>query len=102
GVAGGQTYSEVSGAALKDPTNTKLQAQAQTLFRGETLRGLLLNVWGWATVGTIAFYTGIAAWIGALIVLFGLVLGFVMHERQMKREQEEVIIPAEERVPASV
>src|SRR5262252_5760391 len=48
GVANGQTYSEVSGKSLQNPKDAQLQAQAQTLFRGETLRGLLLNVWGWA------------------------------------------------------
>src|SRR3989344_7391958 len=42
-VAGGLTYAEVSSAALKDPTNQKLQSQKQTLFQGETLRGLLLG-----------------------------------------------------------
>src|SRR4051812_49187119 len=47
GIAGGHTYSEVSAASLADPTNTKLTGQVQTLFRGETLRGLLLYAWGW-------------------------------------------------------
>src|SRR5262249_885751 len=59
GVAGGQTYSQVSAASLADPTNTKLAGQAQTLFRGETLRGLLLYAWGWSVVAMIAFWVGI-------------------------------------------
>ena len=41
-IAGGKTYSEVSALAQANPTDAKLAAQAQTLFRGETLRGLLL------------------------------------------------------------
>src|SRR5690242_12040127 len=45
-VAGGKTYSEVSTEARADPNDAQLQEQVQTLFRGETLRGLLLNVWG--------------------------------------------------------
>ena len=29
-------------------TNTKLAEEKATLFQGETLRGLLLNAWGWS------------------------------------------------------
>src|SRR5579863_3709783 len=42
-VAGGQTYSQVSAASLADPSNAQLKQEAQTLFQGETLRGLLLG-----------------------------------------------------------
>ena len=41
GVAKGQTYSEVSGQFMKDPNNQQLAQQRQTLFMGETLRGML-------------------------------------------------------------
>jgi hypothetical protein len=81
GVADGKTYSEVSAAALKDPKNAKLEGQTQTLFRGETLRGLLLYAWGWSVVGRIAYWVGIAALLGAIAVFLGLLLGFVMHRR---------------------
>jgi hypothetical protein len=91
-VADGQTYSQVSAAALAKPDDQKLVGQAQTLFRGETLRGLLLNVWGWATVGMIARDVGIAALLGALAVLIGLVLGFLGHERALKVREEEAAI----------
>ena len=64
-VAGGKTYSQVSAAAIADPTNTQLAGQVQTLFRGETLRGLLLYAWGWSVVGRIAFWVAIAAFAGA-------------------------------------
>src|SRR6516165_8232439 len=37
-VAGGKTYSEVSTAAQQNPSNQALTAQANTLFKGETLR----------------------------------------------------------------
>ncbi len=75
-VAGGQTYAEVSAQALKDPTNTKLQGQANTLFKGETLRGLLLgDAYAFWTVGHIA---QIAAWVcfcGALIMAMLVFMG---------------------------
>ncbi|HTK15187.1 MAG TPA: hypothetical protein VL769_02255 [Acidimicrobiia bacterium] len=85
GIADGKTYSEVSAAALADPKNAKLDGQAQTLFRGETLRGLLLYAWGWSVVGMIAYWVGIAALLGAVAVFLGLLLGFVMHRRLADR-----------------
>jgi hypothetical protein len=79
-IAGGKTYSEVSAASQKDPTNTKLTGQAQTLFRGETLRGLLLYAWGWSVVGTLAGYVAFAAFAGATIVLIALIYGVTRKE----------------------
>lgn len=81
----GKTYSEVSAAAQAAPTDAALAAQAQTLFRGETLRGLLLYAWGWSVVATIAGWVAIAALAGAVAVLAGLIAGFVMHEREVRR-----------------
>jgi hypothetical protein len=68
-VAGGQTYSQVSTASQADPTNAKLTGQVATLFKGETLRGLLLYAWGWSVVSTIALYAAIGALVGFLIML---------------------------------
>jgi hypothetical protein len=68
-IGGGKTYAEISGASLAAPDDEKLAAQTQTLFRGETLRGLLLSAWGWGMVGTVAL---IAGWemIGLGAILF--------------------------------
>jgi hypothetical protein len=68
-VANGQTYSQVSGQYLKDTSNQKLAQQRQTLFMGETLRGILLNVWGWSLVGMIAFYAALGLWSAAIAVI---------------------------------
>jgi hypothetical protein len=76
----GMTYSEASAASRANPTDTKLAAAVQTLFRGETLRGLLLYAWGWSVVGSIAGYTAFAAFAGAAIVLFALIYGLVRPE----------------------
>lgn len=75
-VADGKTYSEVSAEAMKDPSNTKLQGQKQTLFQGETLRGILLGTgYAYWTFGMIAFYVAWASFAGAglmaLLVLLG-------------------------------
>ena len=77
-VANGQTYSQVSAASLADPKNTTLANQANTLFRGETLRGLLLNAWGWSQVGLYAFYAALGLTIAAVVVFFTLVFELLM------------------------
>lgn len=56
--ADGKTYAEVSAAARQNPQDQKLAAARQSLFMGETLRGLLLNAWGWGLIGVIAGYAG--------------------------------------------
>lgn len=76
-IADGKTYSEVSTAALQDPTNATLQTQKQLLFQGETLRGLLLgDGYAYWTFGQIAQYAAIATFTGAgvmaVLVLLGL------------------------------
>ena len=74
----GKTYSETSAAAraegLDPDTAAELQGKADTLFKGETLRSILLNAYGWWTVATIALYAGYAMLamgiaLGALAVL---------------------------------
>jgi hypothetical protein len=101
-VADGKTYSQVSAASLADPKNTELQGQVQTLFRGETLRGLLLYAWGWSVVGEIAFWSGIAAMLGAITVLLGLIAGFAAHERQIRHAVASILVPAADRQPVTV
>jgi hypothetical protein len=72
-IAGGKTYSEVSAAAIADPKNAELAGQKATLFQGETLRGLLLNAWGWSVVGTVATLAGfVLLGLGALLLLLPL------------------------------
>jgi hypothetical protein len=68
-IAGGKTYSEVSTAARANPKNAALAGQKAALFQGETLRGLLLNAWGWSLIGTIATIAGFVL-IGLGAVLF--------------------------------
>ena len=68
-VADGKTYSQVSALSQANPTDAKLTGQVATLFKGETLRGLLLYAWGWSVVSTIALYAGIAALLGFVIML---------------------------------
>jgi hypothetical protein len=72
-IAGGETYAQVSTAALAAPKNVKLAEEKATLFQGETLRGLLLNAWGWSLVGTIATLAGwLLIALGAILFLLPL------------------------------
>ena len=86
-VADGKTYAQVSTLAQADPTNTALQGQVATLFKGETLRGLLLNAYAFWQIGQIALFAAIAAFIGAGIMLLLTVLGF-LHLRRVPAEVE--------------
>jgi hypothetical protein len=83
GIGGGKTYSELSSQSLANPNDTKLAQTVQTMFRGETLRGLLLYAWGWSVVGLIAYWVGIASLLGAFAIFVGLVIGYMMHRRTM-------------------
>jgi len=73
GVNDGKTYAETSTAAraegLDPDTAAELSAKADTLFKGETLRSIMLNAYGWWTVATIALYAGYA------MVALGIILG---------------------------
>ncbi|MDQ2826269.1 MAG: hypothetical protein M3Y04_04835 [Actinomycetota bacterium] len=79
--AGGLTYAQASTASQADPTNAKLTAQVATLFKGETLRGLLLYAWGWSVVSTIALYAAIGALIGFVVMALVTVGDFIADPR---------------------
>jgi hypothetical protein len=81
-VAGGKTYSQVSALAQAAPTNTKLTGQVATLFKGETLRGLLLNSYGWWQIGQYAFYAAIGLAIATLAVLGAFMVEIVSWRRE--------------------
>lgn len=89
-IAGGMTYSEISGAALgasaaskADPANTELATKAatlmgqrQTLFMGETLKGLLGNAYAFWQLGQIAMYASLASFAAGVVMLILSALGF--------------------------
>jgi hypothetical protein len=80
-IGGGKTYSQLSAEAIAQPNNTALAAQVNTVFKGETLRGLLLNAYAFGTMGTIAGIAAIAAFIAAAVMLILGGLGLV-HARR--------------------
>lgn len=79
------TYSEVSGMYMgltrSGSTDTeqiaKLGDLRQTLFMGNTLRGMLLTAYAFGTLGVIAGYGAIAALAGAIIMLLLSIAGLI-------------------------
>ena len=84
---GGKTYSELSNAARANPNDQKAAGLVDLAFKGETLRGLLLNAYAFGTMGKIAMYAAWASFVGAAAMLLLTLLGF-MHLRRVPAEQE--------------
>src|SRR5262249_22926975 len=84
---GGQTYAQLSAKALAQPKNTALAGQVQTMFRGETLRGRLLDGYGWGEIRQVmpVFAPGAFCAAGLFLILAG--LGF-WHLRRTTPESE--------------
>jgi hypothetical protein len=91
-MTGGQTYAQLSSQALANPNDAKLAAQVNTVFKGEALRAILLNAYGWWKVSQITFIASLIAFgLGGLTLiasLFSLTLG-------RKDEISHEAIPAE-------
>lgn len=75
-VAGGKTYAELSTESLANPSDQKLAGQVQTMFRGETLRGLLLNAYAFDTMAVVAKFAAYGAVIAGVILILLALLGF--------------------------
>lgn len=83
-IADGQTYSQVSAAATANPNNAKLKQEQQTLFQGQTLRGLLLgDGYAYWMFGQIALYASAAAFVGAVVMAVLVLLG-LRHMARLK------------------
>jgi hypothetical protein len=108
GIADGATYAELGGpqgearAALAaaqeagedDATIAELQGtvdeisgQRDSLFRGETLRGLLLSTFAWSTIGRIAGIAAIVAFIAAAVMVVLVILGRIHRFRSGRGTQ---------------
>ena len=82
----GKTYAEISSVALANPSDAKLAAQVQTLFRGETLRGLLLNAYAFDTMAIVAKYAALISLAGGVLLSILAVFGF-RHARTVTTAQ---------------
>jgi hypothetical protein len=72
--SGGQTYAEVSTAAMANPKDTKLAALKTTLFQGDMLRSSLLTAYAFSRFGLIAYWTAIVCLLAAAVSLLALVV----------------------------
>ena len=83
-MGGGKTYSQLSAESIAQPGNTALAATVGTVFKGETLRSMLLSAYGWWKVSQITYIISLAAFgLGALSFLGGL-FGFASLRRDRK------------------
>ena len=60
----GKTYSQLSAESLAQPNNVKLAATVSTVFKGEALRSMLLNAYGWWKISQLTYI--------AALISFGL------------------------------
>ena len=93
-VTGGPaTYSEVSASylgMLRDPAVTVVELQRysdlrDSLFMGNTLRGMLLEAYAFGTLGVIAGYSAIAALAGGVLMLLLSIAG-LLHLRRTPKD----------------
>ena len=69
----GGVYSKVSTASRANPSNKALAAEVNTVFEGTTLRGLLLEAYGFSVMAEIMLWGAIASFVlaGVLAILVG-------------------------------
>ena len=97
-MAGGKTYADLGGVqfGLQDQVEAASGAEKKaleaelaevtglrdTLFKGETLKAILLNAYGWWVVGQITFFAGFGMVIAGLVLAVLAALGF-RHARKV-------------------
>ncbi len=90
-IGGGKTYSQLSSAAMALPKGsaayTAAEAKVQTVFQGTTLRGLLLEAYGFSVFAAIALWAAIASFVLAALMAVLVVLGF-LHARKTDDTEE--------------
>jgi hypothetical protein len=74
-IGGGKTYAQLSTESIAQPSNTKLAAAVATVFKGETLRSMLLNAYGWWKVSQITYIASLVAFALGGLTLAGGVFG---------------------------
>ncbi|HVB45544.1 MAG TPA: hypothetical protein VNF47_22950 [Streptosporangiaceae bacterium] len=86
-IGGGLTYSQLSAKAIAQPKNTALAGQVATVFKGTTLRGMLLDAYAFGQMGDIVWIGAIVSFVGALLMLVLSFLGLA-HLRRVPETAE--------------
>ena len=80
-MTGGKTYAQLSTAAQAQPNNTQLANQVSTVFKGETLRSMLLNAYGWWKVSQITYIASLIAFGLGTVAGVGSIYLFIVGRR---------------------
>jgi hypothetical protein len=90
-ITGGKTYSQVSAQAQSLAPTAKgyaaAQATVETVFKGTTLRSMLLNAYGWWQMGQIALIAAVVMFVLAALTLMLSGLG-IWHFRRVPIDEE--------------
>lgn len=90
-IGGGLTYSQLSAQAMSLPKGsaayTAAESKVQTVFQGTTLRGLLLEAYGFSVLAQIALLASIASFVLGAIMLILVLLG-ILHLRKVSDEAQ--------------
>jgi hypothetical protein len=83
-MTGGKTYAQLSAASLAQPNNTALAGQVATVFKGETLRSMLLNAYGWWKVSQITYIVSLVLFGLGTVSFLGGIFGFASYRHDRK------------------
>jgi hypothetical protein len=80
-MSGGKTYSQLSAESLAQPNNTQLSGLVATVFKGETLRSMLLNAYGWWKVSQITYIAALVSFGLGTLAAFAAAFAFAAGRR---------------------
>jgi len=99
-MGGGKTYSQLSAESLAQPNNVKLAATVSTVFKGEALRSMLLNAYGWWKISQLTYIAALISFGLAGLSLITSAFAFGLRRRSDPEPQMDQ--PITPRAPAHV
>jgi len=90
-MTGGKTYSQLSAESMAQPNNAKLAGLVSTVFKGETLRSMLLNAYGWWKVAQITYIAALISFGLAGLALIGSVIALATGRKPETAAVAEVL-----------
>ena len=99
-MTGGKTYSQLSALSIAQPNNTQLTGLVATVFKGETLRSMLLNAYGWWKVSQITYIAALVSFGLGTVAAFA--AGFAFATGRRTKTVAEVLPNAGANSPVTV
>lgn len=87
-IGGGKSYSELSTESRANPDDIAMAKKVDQVFRGETLRGMLLNAYAFDTMAVVAMYASIGALLAGVGLIFLALLGFRHAQKATTRRKK--------------